>query len=290
MQKTYSQNLIVQKSDQLFNREMNAEWRGQIQYLTLSQNPEIEYYLYIPPSGGKHNPLMIIVHGITRNAKEQIELFAPYADQFDCILISPYFNGNLFKGFQRLGFNGKGERADQALIDIVDEVEDTTGVDSNPMVMFGFSGGAQFVHRFAMVYPAKVARMALGASGWYTFPDLTCEYPLGIKRIRNHHSVHFDLLRILSIPACVVVGELDNGRDEQLRKSRKIDHLQGIDRIERGKRWIKTMSAASRALSLSTDYEFHLLRNAAHSFQECVEQGSMGELVFRFLFQHGKKN
>ena len=44
--------------------------------------------------------------------------------------------------------------------------------------LVGFSGGAQFAHRFAMLYPGCVRRVVVAAAGWYTYIDPSRPFPL----------------------------------------------------------------------------------------------------------------
>lgn len=250
----------------------------------LSGDANQTYYLYIPLSCRSDASVFITVHGINRRAKNHVRHFAPLAERYGCIVIAPYFPEKRFNGYQYLGINGKGKRADWILDNIIAEVVALTGANSKKLYMFGYSGGAQFVSRYTMIYPHRVARIALGAAGWYTFPDPLRDYPLGIKRIQGHREMHFDLMKILSVPTCVLVGEKDILRDEHLRKSRNIDQQQGINRLERGKRWAKFMLASARANNLNTPYDFRVLPDSGHSFMECMQKGAMGHLVFKFLF------
>jgi len=69
-----------------------------------------------------------------------------------------------------------------------------------------------------------------------------------------------------------------------LKKSIRIDQRQGVNRLERGKRWFKTMTAFARANNLKTVFDFQVPPNSGHSFPECMHNGAMGTHVFRFLF------
>lgn len=257
---------------------------GTVLTRSLGGNSDQKYFLYIPSGGGTAARTFIAVHGITRNAEEQAHLFAPFAEHYGVVLVAPLFPEDRFRDYQRLGREGRGERADCALDKIVAEVGSLIGVRSKKLYLFGYSGGGQFVHRYVMAHPERVARVALAAAGWYTFPDPTVEFPLGIKQTSGLPDIRFNLPRFLSVPTCLLVGEKDVLRDPELRKSRRIDRQQGITRLERGKRWIKVMAAAARAYSLDTPYSFQVLPNSNHSFAECMERGNMGRRVFEFLF------
>lgn len=258
--------------------------RGKVLARSLARDSDQEYFLYIPSKGGAFAHTFIAVHGITRNAAEQADFFAPFAERFGVVLIAPLFPEDRFPDYQRLGREGKGKRADFALDDIVAEVGSLSGARTSKLYLFGFSGGGQFVHRYAMAYPERVARIALAAAGWYTFPDPTMDFPLGIKPTSRLRDISFNLARFLSVPTCVLVGENDVLRDLVLRKSRRIDRQQGVNRLERGKRWTKVMAAAAKAYYLHTPFIFQVLPRSNHSFAECMESGKMGRRVFEFLF------
>jgi len=258
--------------------------KGKILVRKLSSDPNLTYYLYIPLSSKLDAPVFITVHGIKRQANKHVSLFASFAEQYECIVIAPYFPKDRFNGYQRLGINGKGERADLALDDIIAEVKVLTGANTEKLYMFGYSGGAQFVNRYTMIYPYRVARIVLAAAGWYTYPDILRDYPFGIRRIKRHREVNFELMKILSVPTCVLVGEKDILRDKELRTSKDIDQQQGINRLERNKRWVKAMLASARANNLNTPYDFRVTPESGHSFTECMQNGRMGSRVFEFLF------
>ncbi len=259
--------------------------RGVILQRTLQTDVHQKYYLYIPQRGGNNAKIFITVHGISRNVSEHAQKFADYAEEFGVVLIAPYFPSDRFPDYQRLG--RKGKRADKVLNEIVSEVARLTSARADKLYLFGYSGGAQFVHRYMLAHPHRVAKIVLGAPGWYTLPNPMLTFPIGIQQSQSLPHVQFDPEQFLHIPACVLVGEKDNQRDHELNKKAEIDRLQGKTRIERGQRWIETMKHHARAQGLSTTYAFHLLPDTPHSFSMSMQRGGMGEKTFDFLFSEG---
>ncbi len=257
--------------------------RGEVIQRCHREDPKLSYFLYLPQGDLKKSRILVAVHGISRNAYEQAFSFASQAEGYGVILVAPSFDKDSFTGYQRLGWTKKSTRADLALERILDEVIQLTGAPEAPCSLFGFSGGGQFAHRYAMAYPERVARVVLGAPGWYTFPDPTRRYPWGIKSSR-HSRLGFTPSQFLSIPTCVLVGEYDNLRDEDLNKSSRIDSQQGCDRLERGSRWVQAMVAAARARNLDAHFCFEVLPGVDHSFSNCIKFGSLEAKVFNFLF------
>ncbi len=258
---------------------------GKILKRNLEHDPAQEYFLYLPQARVMAEaPVFVSVHGITRNAYEHARLFSPFAERYGVVLIAPLFPSDRFRGYQRLPRNTKRPSADLVLNQIVSEVGRFTEARIDKLFMFGYSGGGQFVHRYALFYPQNVARLVVASAGWYTFPDSTLSYPFGLKRTPGIEATSEKMIQFLSIPICVLVGEKDVLRDPELNKSRRIDRQQGINRLERGRRWIRSMAAAARAYHLDVEYRFEVISGCDHSFTKCMIQGGMGKRVFEFLF------
>ena len=253
-----------------------------IQLRALRDDPRQHYFLYLPPcvAGAR---VFVTVHGISRNAQEHARLFAPFAERYGVVLIAPLFPEDRFAKYQQMGRAGRGERADQALRQILDEVQTLTGAGVNQLYLFGFSGGGQFVHRYAMAYPERVAKFIVGAAGWYTFPDATLRYPRGIKPRRDLPDVRFEPERFLRVPGSVVVGERDIKPGTALNKATRVTEQQGQDRLARAQRWTEAMNAAAHERGLDTRYAVHTLPRCGHSFRRSMRRG-MGKYVFDYLF------
>lgn len=250
----------------------------------LINDPKQQYYLFVPRGWKSGSSVFVTVHGVKRMAKEHADEFACFAERYGVILVAPLFPKDRFCDYQRLGREGRGERADHALNRILAEVRLLTGADINRLYMFGYSGGGQFVHRYALAYPERTARIVIAAAGWYTFPDQNRNYPRGIKKARGLPDIHFDPGEFLSVSTCVVVGERDIHRDQELNKSGRIDRQQGTNRFERGKAWVKAMADSARFYRLNTPYLFEKMPACNHSFLKCMHKGKMGGRVFHFLF------
>lgn len=264
--------------------------RGMILKRVLDDDPEQHYYLYLPGTVDlARAPVLVTVHGISRNAHTHVRCYAGLAEQRSVIVVAPRFDKQRFPDYQRLGRAGRGERADRMLDRILAEVGRATGARTDRLHLFGYSGGGQFVHRYAMAYPERVAAMAIGAAGWYTFPDPERRYPYGIKPSPALPDVHVDIGRFLRIPAWVLVGEDDDVRDAALRQSDRLDRRQGATRFERGRRWVEAMNAAARARGLAAHYRFIVLPGADHSFSRSIRHGDMAARVFECLFGDGEK-
>ncbi|OFZ20245.1 MAG: hypothetical protein A2X94_15330 [Bdellovibrionales bacterium GWB1_55_8] len=255
---------------------------GNIHKLKLRNDALQEYYLYLPTVGAQNAPIFVTVHGISENVEQHATLYKSFAEKYRAVLIAPHFPQTRYDDYQRLGRDGA--RADLALKSIVSEVRELTGASSGKFYLFGYSGGGQFCHRYAMAHPDDIARYAVGAAGWYTFPDTSVEYPQGTLNTGDLENVVFDPARYLRVPGAVFVGDLDTALDSSLNQSESINLQQGYTRFERGQRWIDEMSDAAQNSGLNSLFEFHSLPGCAHSFSSCMTTSKMGEGVFKWFF------
>ena len=245
---------------------------------------DLTYYQFTSSNPCVDLPLFIVVHGIGRRAIDQARLFAPFMEAIGGTLIAPVFESIRFSGYQRLRLSGKGCRPDLALQQLIKKVQGGMEKARQPVVMFGYSGGGQFVHRYAMAYPRQVKRMAVAAPGWFTFPDMRIKFPQGLLKSSALPDLNFDASRFLKIPSMVLVGENDVNRDKSVNQAQEIDHRQGRNRLERADRWIDAMKRSAKRYHYDTPYQFVVVKGCGHSFTSCMEVGQMGWQIIRFLF------
>ena len=246
----------------------------------------ITYFVYQPSTLVRPGKVLVLVHGISRNAAEHVEVFAPFADHHGLTLIAPLFEDKSFRGYQRLGFSrgkGKGIRSDHVLRKVLDQFSVETSIPTKRFYMFGHSGGGQFVHRYAMAHPTEVIGYGVSAAGWYTLPDLALEYPYGLMKPGGFQDLAFDVDRFLAIPACILVGEKDTERDEALNKADHLDATQGKTRRERAEYWAAAMTTAARWRGLGTSFDLFVLPNCGHDFRDLATSGGLADIVSRWL-------
>lgn len=259
---------------------------GKIVTCSLAQYPNAQYHLYVPKKGGWGAPILVAVHGISHRAKEKARAFRDMAERYGIVVLAPLFSRQSFPAYQRLGVTQKKVPLfpDQILNVIIDEVGLKTGARTERVYLFGYSAGGQFVHRYAMLHPEKVHAVAMGAPGWYTSPEPKAPFPLGLHIKPGMRQLRLEPKKFLRIPMAVFVGEHDDQRDESLKQSSRIDAQQGLTRIERAQRWTDTMRATAKSYGYNTTYEYKILKNCGHSFDDCVKQGELAQNVFNFLF------
>jgi pimeloyl-ACP methyl ester carboxylesterase len=258
-----------------------APLRGRILRARTRDDFALEYLAYCPSTVRDDSPLLVAVHGYTRNASEQAERFAPLCEEAGVVLAAPHFDAEAYRDYQRLGLRGR--RADHALEAMLSELRASLGLLLGRVALFGFSGGGQFVHRLVMAHPQRFACAAVAAPGWFTFPTREHAYPLGLRGARKRLGVRMRPEAFLRTPVLVAVGEHDHDdAAENLRRSPELDAQQGTNRLERATRWVQAMQAQAAAQGCASQVRLALVPNAAHSFADCMDHG-LGELVLEQL-------
>lgn len=236
----------------------------------------LRYLHYVPKAVARRDLVLVAVHGISRNAMEHALAFQSLADRLGCHLLAPQFDRDAFRDFQLLGLSERGRRADHALQSMLADLR-RFGVDADArLVLSGYSGGAQFAHRYAMAHPRRIAALLIAAAGWYTMPDPSLPYPRGCGTGQGS-GVVFDPAALLRKPVLVLVGDRDDERDDALRRDEWIDRDQGRTRIERARCWVERLAGEARRRDFAPRCEFGLVRGAGHDFGAMVAAGLVAQ-------------
>jgi hypothetical protein len=191
---------------------------GQIPQRTLSSDPRIRYTLYIPPKHYNPDPhryssddhtwipskLPLFVHIQGTNQGVSTHDFIDFADSVPCAVLIPLFAAGP-EDLDDLGayklLISRSLRADLALLSILEEVGSRwLGVDVQKIFMFGWSEGAQFVHRFMYLYPERLAAVSMLSLENVTKLDDTIDWPRGVADVERLFGRKVNLGLLRSVP------------------------------------------------------------------------------------------
>ncbi|HMA11907.1 MAG TPA: hypothetical protein VKO83_08465 [Steroidobacteraceae bacterium] len=255
---------------------------GQLVAIGTDDGPDLPAFVYVPRQLRPDAPMLVSVHGYTRNALSHAIRFRGLADRHGAVCVVPCFSHSRHRRYQQLAPGIGGEAPDAALCGLLDLVADARRLQERPAAWFGFSGGGQFVHRFALRHPHRVAAAAIAAPGWYTFPDAGTDWPRGLRVTEG--APRPDIEALLGIPLLVLVGDRDTQQEALLNCSPEIVAQQGSHRLERAERWVSAMRAAAAARGLPAKVTLERLRGAGHSFESATDRYNMLRLVSNHLF------
>lgn len=218
---------------------------------------------------------LVAVHGIARGAKAQAEAFAARAAALGRPVIAPLFDERRWQGYQR---TVAPRRADLALLGLMQDLAVEGVIEHRAFDLFGFSGGAQFAHRFAMLYPNRLRRLSVCAAGWWTMPE-AAPFPYGLQGAWGA-KLEAGLARFLRLEIAVSVGALDNLPDPNTRSTAALDVRQGRDRVSRAEAWTDALIATAARLGVDGPRPtLTVLPGCGHDFEQCAADGALARLT-----------
>lgn len=236
--------------------------------------------LHRPESGAPKAPLLVCVHGYTRQPLDHLQAFASAAAVAGFALLLPLFrDSGPHRMYQQLLHPRRGTRSDLALLDAIDGIAVSHGLDAARIHFFGYSGGAQFVHRLALLHPQRVASLGIGAAGWYTWPDRERAWPLGLAGAPGSEGGAIDLEAFLRLPIALWVGERDDSSDTYLREEPALNSLQGPNRLERARRWAAAVREQAQQRDIEACVSLEVLPHAGHDFLACQRKAGLADLA-----------
>ncbi len=244
-----------------------------IRFVEAKQKTVPDYFIADRGRGAK---LLVAVHGISRNAAEIAARFAADPRFGNYTICAPLFERHRFGQYQQLIARRGRVSADLALIDLLAVLARDVGCKSSKISLFGFSGGAQMAHRFAMLHPARVEQVFAASAGWYLMPDADTAYPYGLA---NDHRPDSAPDAFLKIPMTVAVGERDTQIDASVRQSKCIDDVQGPTRLARARSWVSAMQQCATDRGLMPQARLVMLPNGLHDFGQCVRDSGLIDAV-----------
>lgn len=246
---------------------------AKVQYLFKSwTGPAIRVYLTRPAGLAPERPVVFVMHGAGRNAREYRDQWHDLAIEHDFLLVVPEFSDRSFPGAERynLGnvFARDGSLQDErewtyaAIEPLFDDVRSRYGLSAESYSMYGHSAGAQFVHRFILhVSGARVSQVVVANAGWYMMPDAATEFPYGLKGSAVDRK---RLEQALQLPVTVLLGDRDNDPDHPSLRKAAPALAQGEHRLARGHAFFETARNAAAQLEVPFGWRLEIVAGADH--------------------------
>jgi poly(3-hydroxybutyrate) depolymerase len=204
----------------------------------------LQVYAYKPPAydGG---PILVVLHGLGRNAAGYRDYARPLADRYGYLVIAPLFDRARFPtwryqqgGIARLA--GGTVHPEPPAVSTGDTIEQLVGVvrdmEHAPMrayAVLGHSAGAQALTRYAAFTRNEAACIVVANPSTYLWPSREIRYPYGYGGLPAALADDTALRRYLAQPLVVLLGTADVKQDSDLNM-RPGAMAQGSNRYERG--------------------------------------------------------
>jgi poly(3-hydroxybutyrate) depolymerase len=227
----------------------------------------VEIHSYKPAAyaGG---PLLVSLHGLSRNADGYRDYTAPLADRSGMLVIAPRFDRERFPTWRyQTGGMVRGENRVAAgdmpiepveswtgplILKIVEAVRALEGRPELPYYLIGHSAGGQALSRLAAFVPNSARRIVIANPSTHVWPTRTERFPFGFGGLPATLSDDAALRRYLAQPVTLLLGAADVNRDRNLNVTEGAER-QGPNRYERG----MNLFRAARKVAADAGWEFN---------------------------------
>lgn len=179
-------------------------------------DPRFAYTLYVPyrfdRMDHRETTLLVSVHGTGRMQSLYRDMFAEFAEYHNCIVLAPLFAANILNDGNMSGYKyieEAGIRYDLVMLGMIEEVAARYGVSGEKVLMFGFSGGGHFTHRFTILHPGRIRAASVGAPGAVTLIDRERPWWAGVRDCTERFGIEIDPAAYRGLPIHFVVGNAD---------------------------------------------------------------------------------
>ncbi|MCG8443790.1 MAG: hypothetical protein MI723_18465 [Caulobacterales bacterium] len=197
-------------------RTKQIYFRGATTVFASSFDARFSFGLYVPrllsAEALEETTILVSVHGTLREQARYRDFFSEFAEYNHCIVLAPLFPCNVFGDGAMTGYKyilERDVRYDRVLIEMVDEARAFLNVRNPKFLLFGFSGGGQFAHRFALLQPERLQGVSIGAPGSVTNPVSGRPYWVGTADFEERFGRAFDPKRLEGLPIHLVIGADD---------------------------------------------------------------------------------
>ncbi|WP_087687644.1 hydrolase [Pandoraea sp. PE-S2R-1] len=240
-------------------------------------DPRFSYCLYVPR--GYADParprcrILLAVHGTERANQRLRDRFADFAERDNCIVLAPLFPAGMTgdDNIDAYKYLAQGDlRYDLIAKDMIDEVAYAYDVSADRMLVFGFSGGAHFAHRFLYGHASRVRAASIAAPGGITLPDAEHPWWIGLQDFEKRFGRPVDWAALKSIVMHLVVGAEDTNPQGMIQSPSHPYWMPGADalgktRVERLRRLYDAMVA------LGVDTRYEALPGVRHEMEPLVD-------------------
>ncbi|MBS0421428.1 MAG: alpha/beta hydrolase, partial [Proteobacteria bacterium] len=224
-------------------------------------------YVPRPQAGGPSPGLIVTVHGSDYAHEPMCRFFAGLGRETNSVVLAPLFGPASGPRADPDGYKGlRSVHADydRALMEMVDEVGTRFGAQTERFCLFGFSGGAQFAHRFLYVYPQRLRAVSIAAPGMVTLIHAGQHLWVGTQNLRQEFGRELSLEQIRRVKTQLLVGSTDDAPHFGAAGEAAYNFA-GRNRVER----LESLAHNYRANGISC--ETHIVAGAGHDFVPLAE-------------------
>lgn len=174
------------------------------------------YYVYLPqgfdPVKQPAENLLVVIHGTFRDAESTKNAFVPYAERTNSVILAPLFPTGIedaedIHNYKFIKYHDI--RFDEVVLHMIEEVEEAFALHPKRVMLYGFSGGGQFVHRFLYLHPDLLHSVVIGSPGRITYLDPDEDWYAGIRDFAQQFGKPLDFEALKKPKILLLVGADD---------------------------------------------------------------------------------
>src|SRR6516165_1290832 len=216
------------------------------------------------PDGCSDPALLMVFHGIARNARTYRDDARAIADRLCLLVIAPVFDKRAFPAwrYQRGGI-----------------VKDAVAQEGRPLAysLLGHSAGAQFLDRLAAFVPTEARRIVIANAGSYVFPSLEIDAPYGLGKVYSGTEGEAALRRYLEQPLTIYLGQGDTRDDERNDYPEAL--AQGASRYQRGLNVFNAAKTLAQARGWTFNWRLVELPGVGHNARKMFSAPQASEAL-----------
>lgn len=240
---------------------------GQYQF-TGWDGPPLRIQTYIPQGATAETPIIIVMHGVNRDADRYRDEWIDVADRLQLIVAAPEFDEKRFPKSTNYNLGGLGSdtafkstSAFAAIEPLFDDLKLQTGSQKEKYFLYGHSAGAQFVHRFVFAHPtARLEKAFVANAGWYTMVSAGIAFPYGLKGSGLSAGTQRTAMQA---PLVILLGDADIEPGGNLRDTDEAN-AQGYNRLQRGLTFFSHAATLAGQKKMPFVWRLSIVPGAAH--------------------------
>lgn len=221
------------------------------------------YLAHVPRAAARSLQTLVVIHGSDFRHEVMCRYFAMLAAETGCVVLAPLFAPSGAANPDPNGFKflrSSHAEYDRVLLDMVDAAGERLACARERFFLFGFSGGAQFAHRFLYVHPTRLHAVSIAAPGMVTLIDPARPAWVGTRGLGALCGNELNLPQVQRVAVQLLVGSEDVKPHVGGAAQEDYNHAGG-NRIER----LRTLRTNYQAHGIPVSHRE--VAGAAHDFE-----------------------
>jgi dienelactone hydrolase len=221
------------------------------------------YLAHVPQGTRRSSQTLVVIHGSDFKHELACRYFAALAAETGCVVLAPLFAPAAGAHPDPNGFKflrSAHAEYDRVLLDMVAAAGERFGCAGERFFLFGFSGGAQFAHRFFYVHPGRLHAISIAAPGMVTLIDPGRPAWVGTRGLGALCGSDLDLRQVQRVKVQLLVGSRD-AQPHVGGAGQELYNYAGTNRVER----LRTLMVNYELHGISVAH--HEVAGAGHDFE-----------------------